>query len=142
MKTAMTLLVTFSALSLFGCGGKVDEISPKDVAAIRDSPDVESAKGDWPWWRGPTRNNHASGAAPPTSWSESENIVWKVSVPGRGHASPIVVGNNVVVATADESEETQSLLCYERSTGKRLWERILHNGGFEGIHSKNSQAPC
>lgn len=137
-----TLILPFVSIvaAIIGCGGHVDEISPEDVAAIRDAPKVTSNEADWPWWRGPNRNNHAEGPAPPTSWSESENVVWKAGVPGRGHASPIVVGNHVVVATANEQNETQSLVCFDRSTGKRRWNRTLHNGGFERMHSKNSQA--
>lgn len=135
-----TLILLSLSLACCGCGGKTEEISPQDVETIRKSPDVSVAAGDWPWWRGPTRDNHAAGPAPPTSWSENENVIWRVAVPGRGHASPIVVGQHVVVATADESDQSQSLICYGRSDGKRRWERTLHNGGFEKMHAKNSQA--
>jgi len=136
----LTLLFSATVVTLLGCGGEVDEISPKDVAAIRGAPEVTTGEGDWPWWRGPTRDNHAAGPAPPTTWNANENVVWRVRVPGSGHASPIVVGENVVVATADEPDEAQMLVCYERSTGKQRWERTLHNGGFEKVHNKNSQA--
>ena len=44
-----------------------------------------SFASDWTWWRGPTFNGIAAeGQTPPTSWSESKNIVWKATVPGRG----------------------------------------------------------
>ena len=75
-----------------------------------------------------------------TEWSESRNILWKVPVPGNGHASPIVCGGQVFIATADEQHQTQSLLCFDRQTGKPLWSRVIHTGGFMQKHAKNSQA--
>jgi hypothetical protein len=45
---------------------------------------------NWAQWRGPSANGVAPGAAPPLEWSETQNIRWKVPVPGRGSGSPIV----------------------------------------------------
>jgi outer membrane protein assembly factor BamB len=73
-------------------------------------------------------------------WSDTENVLWKVEVPGRAHASPTIYRNAVFVATADEAKETQSLLCYDRTTGKLRWTRVVHEGGFMHAHGKNSQA--
>jgi outer membrane protein assembly factor BamB len=41
-------------------------------------------------------------AEPPLSWDESDgtNIRWKTEIPGRGHATPIVWGDQVFVTTA------------------------------------------
>ena len=48
---------------------------------------------DWPWWRGPAWNGIASAEqTPPLKWGDSEHVIWKMPVPGRGHGSPIVVG--------------------------------------------------
>jgi outer membrane protein assembly factor BamB len=70
---------------------------------IADFPKL-SAERDWPWWRGPYRNGIAEGTATaPTKWSSTENVVWKSPVPGRGHSSPIVVGDKVFLETADEA---------------------------------------
>lgn len=97
---------------------------------------------DWPWWRGPQRNAKAMpGQKPPLKWSENQNIKWKAQVPGRGHASPIVVGDVVILATADEAAQTQSVLSFSRLTGKKLWETVVHRGGFSTqIHPKNTHA--
>ncbi|HWA98964.1 MAG TPA: PQQ-binding-like beta-propeller repeat protein, partial [Pirellulales bacterium] len=96
---------------------------------------------DWPWWRGPMRNGIApANANPPTTWSESENIAWKVPVPGRGHASPIVVGEQVFLATAEEDEQVQSVIAFDRSTGKQLWKTEANRGGFPHIHTNNTHA--
>lgn len=87
---------------------------------------------DWPWWRGPNRNGIASAdQSPPLTWSESENILWKSPVPGRGHGSPTVVGNQVFLATAEADRQVQSVLCFDRESGKKLWQTEIHQGGFE-----------
>jgi outer membrane protein assembly factor BamB len=59
-----------------------------------------SANENWPQWRGPLSTGVAPDANPPTNWSESNNIKWKVKLPGRGNATPIVWGNQVFIQTA------------------------------------------
>ncbi|MCA9269611.1 MAG: PQQ-binding-like beta-propeller repeat protein [Planctomycetales bacterium] len=126
-----------------GCGRKapvVDAIPVADPQAIADAPDVTAAPGDWPWWRGPTRDNHASGELPPIDFAADRHVVWRTNIPGRGHASPIVVGGQVIVATADESDSTQSLIALDRATGQTLWTTVVHQGKLPPGHSKNSHA--
>lgn len=87
---------------------------------------------DWAWWRGPNRNGIAeSNQRPPLHWDNEENVLWKSFVPGRGHGSPTVVGDRIFLATADEEQEIQSVLCYDRITGKQLWMTDIHEGGFK-----------
>lgn len=97
---------------------------------------------DWPWWRGPQRNGIASpNQNPPLSWNESENVLWRRPVPGRGHGSATVVGDQVFLAAADEETEQQMLLCIDRETGEELWKTIVHEGGFpKKSNQKASQA--
>lgn len=96
---------------------------------------------DWPCWRGPNRNGVAADQRIPTEWSETKNVLWKAPLPGRGHGSPIVVGARVFLETADEEGKTQSVICYERTSGKELWRQELHKGGFDGRwHGKNTRA--
>ena len=54
----------------------------------------------WGQWRGPDATGVARSGNPPTEWSESKNIRWKVEIPGRGSASPIIWGDKVFVLTA------------------------------------------
>ena len=96
---------------------------------------------DWPWWRGPQRNGVANpDQDPPTDWDDSKNIVWKSPVPGRGHSSPTVVGRHVYLATADEQQGTQSVLCYDRQTGKQQWQAQVHSGGLMLKNEKSTAA--
>ena len=55
---------------------------------------------DWAHWRGPTGNGTSPNANPPTQWSETENVKWKVPIPGRGSGSPVVWGDKVFAVTA------------------------------------------
>jgi outer membrane protein assembly factor BamB len=82
---------------------------------------------DWPAWRGPTGDGHAApGQKLPVKWSEEENLVWKAGVRGHGHGSPIVVGDQVLLATADMETEEQLVLSFDRATGTPRWETVVH----------------
>jgi outer membrane protein assembly factor BamB len=100
------------------------------------------AQDDWSRWRGPTGNGIAAeGQTPPTEWDTAKNVVWKTKIPGRGHASPMVIGNRIFLATADKNTQTQSVLCVSRDKGEKLWETQVSSGGFpERIHPKNTHA--
>ena len=67
------------------------------VAAQSGGP---AAGTDWPQWRGPLATGAAPVGDPPSSWSETENVRWKIEIPGHGQASPIVWGSHVFVLTA------------------------------------------
>ena len=54
----------------------------------------------WPAWRGPRHTGVAIEASPPTRWSETENIRWKVKLPGSGSSTPIVWADQVFIQTA------------------------------------------
>lgn len=109
---------------------------------VADADPIRFGPTDWPWWRGPNRNGIADAKQqPPLKWSESENVLWKTPVPGRGHGSPTVVGDQVFLATADEKAEVQSVLCFNRQTGQRLWQTPIHRGRFsKNGNAKSSQA--
>src|SRR6185295_6080809 len=76
-------------------------------------------KIDWPAWRGPSRNGIAeTDQQAPLKWNETENVLWKAPLPGRGHGSPTVVGDRIYLATADQVKQSQSMLCVDRHSGK------------------------
>jgi outer membrane protein assembly factor BamB len=101
------------------------------ITAAAEPEPIKVGADDWPWWRGPTRNGVANAdPAPPLEWSEKENVLWRTEVPGRGHGSPIVVGNQVFLATAEADRDTQSVLCFDRQSGRRLWQTDVHKGGL------------
>lgn len=102
-----------------------------EVARVDDGGFEKIGANDWPWWRGRSRDGVATGALPPLKWSDTENVLWKVAVSGRGHSSPIIVGERIYLATADVTSEVQSVLCYDRATGRQLWQTTVHQGNFE-----------
>ncbi len=61
---------------------------------------ITSAEENWPKWRGPLDTGASPEASPATTWSEDENIKWKVKLPGRGTATPIVWGDKIFIQTA------------------------------------------
>lgn len=96
---------------------------------------------DWPAWRGPNRDGIApAGQNPPVQWSETENIVWKAPVPGRGHSSPTVVGDRIYLATSDPIGLSQSVLCLDRKTGKQIWLSQVHSSGGDPGKQVHSSA--
>jgi outer membrane protein assembly factor BamB len=115
----------------------------KDSTAIEESSPIRLADSDWPQWRGPNGNGSAGKQRIPTLWDESTNILWKSSVPGRGHASPVVVGNAVFLATAIADSQQQMVVAFDRTSGDQLWQTVVHAGGFPDqseIHQKGSNA--
>jgi hypothetical protein len=100
------------------------------------------AATDWPWWRGPNNNGIANpDQDPPVTWSETENVVWKIPLPGRGHSSATVVGSQVFITSAEEDKELLAVFCLDRKTGKVLWRTNVHEGGLDKKgNKKTSQA--
>src|SRR5258705_11047319 len=73
------------------------------VSALADGGgacDSAAVLNNWPQWRGPLANGVAPPANPPIRWSETNNIRWKIPLPGKGHSSPIVFGGAVYVLAA------------------------------------------
>lgn len=54
----------------------------------------------WPQWRGPLGSGVAPHARPPLTWSEGQNVRWKVEVPGQGSSTPVVWGDLLFVTAA------------------------------------------
>ena len=79
------------------------------LVAINRSDAIQVGAEDWPWWRGFDQLSVARGSAP-TEWTDSDHVVWKSDVPGRGHGTPIVQGQRVILGTADEQAKVLSLL--------------------------------
>jgi outer membrane protein assembly factor BamB len=122
------------------------------IAVCTQTP-AAGADDWWPTWRGPAANGMAPKGNPPVAWSESENIKWKVAIPGQGHSSPVIWGNKIFLQTAIDTGQAKSaeaqpaqptaaanggkslstpapktvhkfdLVCVDRTTGKILWQR-------------------
>src|SRR5205814_1127290 len=76
----------------------------------------------------------------PTHWSATQNVKWSVPLPGKGHGSPIVVGQKIFLNTALERENQRVLLCLDRNTGQILWQREVLSAPLEHKNNLNSYA--
>lgn len=100
---------------------------------------------DWPQFRGPTGQGLSVTKGLPIQWSETENIAWKVPVPGHGWSSPVIADGHVFLTTAVPDEEGHELrtLCLDAKSGETMWDvKVFDQPGGESIekHAKNSHA--
>jgi outer membrane protein assembly factor BamB len=118
---------------------------------------------NWPSFRGPNASGVAEGTNPPTTWDleKSENVLWKTSIPGLSHSSPIIWDNQIFVITAisndpkptykpkdrgidlatDETKHTWMIYALDKRNGRVLWT----DKPYEGVprakrHVKATQA--
>lgn len=116
---------------------------------------------NWPQYRGAAGDGLATGETLPTTWGETEKVVWRTAVPGWGWSSPIVWGDRVFVTSAvsktelpvphvggypgghvgSEEEHRWMLYCLDFESGKILWEKETHRGvPPQQRHPRNSFA--
>ena len=103
---------------------------------------------DWPQFRGPTGQGHATERGLPLEWSETKNIIWKTPVPGLGWSSPTVANGRVWVTTVVESKERRGrvsaslrALAFDVASGRELVNVEvfrLDDAGY--VNPKNSRA--
>ena len=67
---------------------------------ISQAQDKSAYSANWPEWRGLYNTGAAPAGNPPVEFSETKNVKWKVEIPGKGHATPIVWENQLIVQTA------------------------------------------
>ena len=96
---------------------------------------------DWPQFRGPDGQGHSSERALPLTWSEKENVRWKVPIPGRGWSSPAIAAGRIWLTTATGGDRSLSAICLDRDTGRvtRTVE-LFQLAAANPINGKNSYA--
>lgn len=120
---------------------------------------------DWPEWRGPAGQGQSQATGLPETWSETSGVAWKADIPGRGHSTPLVVGDHLWLTTALEKAATPDqakarlatntgdqpltvldsvslhVVCVERATGKLLHDiEVLNVKEPQWAHQLNSYA--
>lgn len=124
---------------------------------------ITEETGNWPQWRGPSASGASHDGDPPSEWSDSKNIRWKASVPGRGHSTPIIWQNHIFVTSAIpigpkldpkpsgrpgahdnlpvDSKHEFVVMAYSRQQGELLWKKSLREAiPLEGGHYTASLA--
>ena len=94
----------------------------------------------WTRWRGPSGQGIVRSGNYTDKWSPTERVKWKVPVPGRGHSSPIIWGDQIFLTTEHDGGARLSMLAFDRSTGKQLWQTFVPTDGVEHVYPKNSRA--
>lgn len=119
-----------------------------------------TAAGDdnWPQWRGPALNGTSASRGLPVSWSETENVKWKVKLPSWSGSTPVIWGDRIFVpspSAAGSGPEAKSvramggtrkkegvdlhLLCLSKKDGSELWRSTLaganHHIGYQNMSS-------
>ena len=87
-----------------------------------------AAEADWPEFRGSTGQGISAADRVPLTWSATENVAWKVAVPGKGWSSPVVAAGKIyLTAATTDSEPGASLhaLCFDAKDGRLLWDREI-----------------
>lgn len=76
--------------------------------------------GDWPQWRGPTRNGISSETGWRTDWpADGPKVAWKARV-GLGFSS-FVVGNERAY-TLGHAEGQDTVYCFDAANGQVVWK--------------------
>lgn len=83
---------------------------------------------NWPQWRGPRLDGVSQETNVPVQWSKTENVQWRLPLPGPGGATPVVWEDRIFV-TAPEGNDL--LLICVGADGKELWRRKVSQGNRE-----------
>ena len=120
----------------------------------------------WMQWRGPFNTGMAVGDAP-LRWSDASGITWRIPIPGRGHSTPVVVGDRLILTTAVPTgrgaapagrlrgggggadaglEHRFEVIAIDRGTGRIVWQRTAtiatpHEGYHRTYGSFASNSP-
>jgi len=97
---------------------------------------------NWPGWRGPRGDGSSVETGIPTHWdgAKGENVAWRVEIPGKGHASPVVWDDRIFLVTCLEKEQDRVLICLDRDTGAPRWQTSVLKSPLEKKHTLNSYA--
>ena len=93
---------------------------------------------NWPYWRGPNNNGVSDEKNLPLQWSSSQNILWKIPMPDRTGATPIVWNDRIFLNLAEGTE--LYLWCVDRAEGKVLWKQHLGSGN-KRMQKQNMSSP-
>jgi outer membrane protein assembly factor BamB len=126
----MGAAAALSPLRLFG----------QSTPAAEMITDAGDAAKYWARWRGPSGQGLVSGTGYVDRWSATQNVRWKTPLPGAGNSSPIVWGDRIFLTTAYDYGQRVSVLAFDRTSGKRLWETFAPDGRSARAHPKNGYA--
>ncbi|MFM7076709.1 MAG: PQQ-binding-like beta-propeller repeat protein [Planctomycetaceae bacterium] len=85
---------------------------------------------DWPDWRGPNFDRHATGTGYVDSFDPEEgtNVLWTNAEAG-GISTPVILGGRLYTLVRHKPgtpEEAEKVLCLDALTGEKLWENVFN----------------
>jgi outer membrane protein assembly factor BamB len=96
---------------------------------------------NWPHWRGPSHNGVSGEKGLSLKWSPTENIAWKIPMPSRTGATPIIWGDVIFLNVATEEKTGDlELWAVDRKKGEILWKRPIA-GGNNMQRKQNMSSP-
>ncbi len=101
---------------------------------------LTASAGPWPGWRGPDGSGVCKEKVVPLHWSTNANTRWRVPLPGPGNSTPVIWADRIFITQAFEAENYRSLICYNRSDGKLLWQTRVTGPDKEISYPENP--PC
>ncbi len=97
--------------------------------------------GNWPNWRGPNYDGTISDSNLPAKFSQTENVKWKVEMPGMGASTPIIWEDHVFVTSGDDATGESVGMAFDRKTGKELWRRpVVSDLQRQGLNNRSTYA--
>ena len=85
---------------------------------------------NWPQWRGPRFDGTSTETGLPATWSASENVRWRLELPGPAASTPIVWNDRIFLTSTREGGDELLVLAVSRD-GEILWQRRIDQGSFE-----------
>ena len=112
------------------------------TAVLLVSSNVPATAADWSRFRGPGGAAASTDRNVPLAWSETENVIWKTRLPGHGSSSPVIHEDRIFLtaysgygldpdAPGKREDLRLHVLCFDRSSGKLLWDRSRPAGPDE-----------
>ena len=95
---------------------------------------------NWPRFRGEGGQGHSLEKGVPSHWSHSENIKWKVGVPGNGWSSPVIWGDRVVLTSTTDDDQSCRVICLDVETGEIDWNTEVFRQMPQRKEGRNSYA--
>lgn len=130
-------MLAIAATSCSGQAAKDQSIQPEQTSHSGDSIALvrTNAPGDWSRFRGPTGMGVSAETLLPVTWSDTENIAWKVALPGAGSSSPIIYGDHIYLTCysgyfvpgesgGELADLKRHLVCLDR-TGVIVWDKAI-----------------
>jgi outer membrane protein assembly factor BamB len=100
-----------------------------------------SGQGEnWPGFRGPSGQGISQEKNVPLTWSLTENLAWRMEIPGIGWSSPIVWADRVLVTSATPDGTSCRVLCLDAADGKLLWDKEVFTQAPSRKLAENSHA--